>query len=218
MNPILPNPMTEAVLAAQATQSAMADHEPAVEIPPMTSDEIQQLRELLARSTENRTDEFRLPDKAPTDEDKTQYYECVLRRTPYSEVHTMMGGKLKVVFREKLKREQDILFNVIQDDFANRRIRSQHDFVTLMNNYNLVVQMVTFQDVQQLPVLPVAGMAVPEDFALKLRTVVENHFVSTVPEMTMMILVGALNQFSNRVRLMAQELLTENFPAPVGAS
>lgn len=191
---------------------------PVVEIPPITSDEIQKLRELLAKSTEDHNDSFRLPDKAPTDDDKTKYYDCVMQRVPYSELHTMMGGRLKVVFREKVKREQDILFNVIQDDFANRRIRSQHDFMALTNNYNLIIQMVTFQDVQQAQVLPGPGVKVPEDFSVTLRSIVENHFISTIPEMTMMILIGALNQFSNRVRLMAEELLTENFPAPVGAS
>lgn len=191
---------------------------PVTEEIPLTSDEIQSLREILTRSTEQKTDEFRLPDKPPTDEDKTKYYESVLARKTYAEVHTMMGGKLKVVFREKTKRECDILFDAIQSDFANRRIRSQHDFVTLMNNYNLVVQMSEFQGIKQPSPLPPPGAPMPPDFPENFRKIVDAHFVASLPEMTMMVLVGALNQFSNRVRLMAQELLKENFPTPVDAS
>lgn len=206
--------MAAAALAA-TTPPAL---EPPVEIPPLEADEIQKLREILARSTENGTAEFRLPDKPPTQEDRDRYYQSVLERKPYSETHVMMGGKLKVTFREKTKRECDLLFDAIQTDFADRRIRSQHDFVTLMNNYNLVVQMTNLQGVDQPPILPAPGVPLPPDFAASLRNTVDRHLVSTLPEMTMMILVGALNQFSNRVRLMAQELLRENFPSPVGAS
>lgn len=215
-----PNPAitsdTAERLAAAVNNNLGPQPEP--EIPPLGVEEIQQLREILSRSADDTAPKFRLEPKPITDTDKDAYWECVNKGIPYSEVHIMMNGKLKITFREKTKRECDIASGLLASDFENRRIRSNHDIVTQINNYNMVLQMVALNDVPQPSLLPPPGMPLPPDFDKTFRAQMERHLISSMPEMKMMILIAALESFQIRVRIMAQDIIKENFPTPVGVS
>lgn len=186
------------------------------QIPPLGPEEIQMLREVIFARMKQKKDEFVLPDLPITDDDKNRFADAVMQRKPFSEKFSMMGGKLTVTFRTKTKRENDMLFDQLDEDFKANRIRSESKYVTLLNNYNLMMQMTELQGAPCATVLPPPQQDVPPGWSL--YKVMRLHLIETLPEANMFLLIGALSQFDTKCRVLAREALKENFSTPVGVS
>jgi hypothetical protein len=227
--PVMPGPQTSVVApntgpgpGIRAVERVAESGEPAPveikltnEFTALTPDEVQVLKEMIFERHRRKRDVFILPDIPPSDADIAKFEECAVKRTPYVEVHSMMKGKFTVKFRTKTKRELDLMFEQLDQDFKDGIVRSEAKYVTLLNNYNLVLQMVEFQGVWQEPVVP-PGHELPKEWSL--RGAIQRHIINTLPEFDMFLLIGALSQFDQKVRFLSQEALKGNFTIPASES
>lgn len=184
-------------------------------VPPLSSEETQALREIIYARLKQKKEDFELPDLPITDEDRDRFGDCLARRRPFAEECSMMGGKLKATFRTKTKRENDVMFAQIDQDFKDGLVRSEAKYVTLLNNYNLVIQTMSFQGAPLMPAIP-PGIEGTKGWSL--ANVVKNHVIESVSEPLMFLLIGALSQFDQKVRILSREAMKANFSTPVDVS
>ena len=175
------------------------------------------LKELILGQQNARTERqtFAVPELPITDEDRERFQDALDKRRPFSETYPILDGKLSVTFRAKMKRETDILMDQIDQDFAAGHIRSQVNYNTLLNNYNLMLQMVDFRGVKVPSVVPPVR-PFPKDWSL--YGCIDTHLISTLDEDTVILLLAALQQFDSRSKRLRQEAVEKSFPQPAGVS
>lgn len=175
----------------------------------LTPDEIQSLKELVVIRSRQKATEYILPDKPVSEDDKTRFAESIFNRKAYSEKMIPIPGKLEVVFRCKTRREREFVDQQIEKDFADGIIKTERQYAVVLNNYNLMMQMVSQNGAS---VNPPASRIIAPGFSL--RAFIDQHIINTLPEPMMFILSGALAQFENRVAFMSREVLDKNFSQP----
>ena len=173
------------------------------------------IKESILGGKQKRESAFNVPEIPITNEDRERFEDCLDKRRPFSETYPMLNGKLSVTFRTKTKKETDLLFDQIDQDFASGRIKSEVKYSTLLNNYNLILQMVEFKGVKLIPVVPASGV-LPEGWSL--NGCLSSHVIDTLSEEAIVLLLSALSQFDSRVVRLRQEAVDKNFPQPAGVS
>jgi hypothetical protein len=177
----------------------------------LSPDELQTLREMIAREALHRKeDAYAIPKIEVTADDKQRFYDSVGERRPYHEVMKIIPGKLEVEFRCRTRKEVKMIENQLATDLAEGFIKSERSYATMKINYNLMIQIVKVNNVLQSN--PSSKAADPK---FSLRTAIDSHLINTLPEWTMFMLAGALTQFDLRCDQIAKECLDRNFPVPV---
>jgi hypothetical protein len=179
----------------------------------LTPGELVELRGLLYERAKNKRDEFKLPEVKITDDDRQRFATCVERRKPFSERITLGKAKLQLTFREKLKSENDAIYHQISLDFAAGELKSEGDFTTRLNNYNLMIQLVRFND--ELMPAPIPETK-PEGWTL--RNALANHPVEKFTNSNMWLALAALSQFDLKILKLEREIISENFFEPAELS
>lgn len=182
----------------------------------LTEEELQSIREIISANARKKKDEFILPDLPVTDEERDRFGDCMANAKVFRDECSMLKGKLKAVFRTKTKRENDILFQQLEADFKEGRIVNEPMYVTLLNNYNLLIQMESLQGVACPQVIPKNGVPLPPSWSL--HNIMKQSSLENMPEPYIFMLLGALTQFDRRVKVLSQEAMTENFTNPAGVS
>jgi len=185
-------------------------------VPALTAEEINALRDLVFSRARKRKEEFELPIIDVTEDDRERFAECLSRKIPFSEKFSMMKGKLAATFRTKTKRETDLLHRQIDKDFADGLILSEGKYVSLLNNYNLMFQMVNMQGTPMPLLTPPPGVPVDKDWSL--QKFLPAHPIEGLPDILMYLLIGALTQFDQKVKTLSNEALSGNFFEPASAS
>ena len=179
----------------------------------LTPEELMELRGLLYERAQNRREEFKLPEIVLTDDDRVRFADCLERRRPFSERVTLGKTKIQLTFREKIKHENDEIYRQISRDFADQQIKSEGDFATRLNNYNLIVQMVRFNDEAMPTVIPDVK---PEGWSL--REALIKHPIEKFTNSTMWLALAALSQFDLKILKLEREVVLENFSEPAELS
>lgn len=183
-------------------------------IPALNPEEVQAVREMVYETLKRKKSQFNLPVLPITDADRDRFAESIARRIPYTEAHSMMKGKLTVTFRTKTKHENDILFDQLDEDFKANLMRSEAAYITRLNNYNLMIQMVSMQGAPVTTIIPPQGAPIPKGWSL--ANVLKSHIVDTLPETNIFLLIAALSQFDTKVRTLSNEAIEGNFSTPAG--
>ena len=175
----------------------------------LTPEELQALREMLARNSIRGRDYYELPDKPVTPEDRQRFYDSVGDRKTYSETMVIIPNKLEVTFRCKTRREVEAIESQIQLDLEDSLIKNERHHATARTNYNLMFQMAKINgaDCNNAAV----GVSNPK---FSLRGHINNHIIATLPQPMMFLLCGALSQFERRIDVISKECLESNFPKP----
>jgi hypothetical protein len=216
----VPAANTEALAAMASLMNEMSPTTPSDVMPKpaplevaLTPDEIQILKEMVVVRSRQKTMEYVLPDKPVNKDDEDRFAESVLNRKTYSEKMILIPGKMEVVFRSKTRREQEAIEKQLDEDYANGAIKTERANAFALNNYNLMIQMVSQNGAAVQS--PVSRLIDP---TFSLRGFIESHIIGSMPEPIMFILSGALAQFENRVAFMSRKILEGNFSQPADAS
>lgn len=178
----------------------------------ITPEELQSLREMIAKeAARKKAENYELPKIEVTDDDRQRFYDSVAERKPFSEKMIIIEGKLEVQFRCKTRKEVDQVERQLLADLNDSHVRSERAYATAKINYSLMMQIVAINGIAASH--PSAYAADPQ---FSLRTFLDSHIISTLPEWTMFMLSGALTQFDLRCELISKECLSRNFPQPVG--
>lgn len=180
---------------------------------PLSTEEVQQLRELIYQAHQINKGRFNLPELPIADKDRDFFADCVLERRPYKETFSLMKGKLKVTIREKFKNETDEIHRQLDQHFAEGHIRNEAGFSTFIQNYSLLFQLV---EINATPVPPVIPTPRPADW--NLADAAKRSFLEKCSDHTMFMLISLMQQFEQKVRRLAQEVLKENFSLPAAGS
>ena len=177
----------------------------------ISAEELQALREMIIKeAARKKVENYELPKIEVTDDDRQRFYDSIAERKPFSEKMVIIEGKLEVQFRCKTRREVDQVERQLLADLSDGHIRSERAYATAKINYNLMMQIVAINGV--VATHPSAYAADPK---FSLRTFLDNHIISTLPEWMMFMLSGACTQFDLRCELISKECLARNFPQPV---
>lgn len=177
----------------------------------LSVDELQTLREMIARESNRPPEKYRVPEKEVTEEDRQRFYDSVGERRPFSEEAVIIEGKLEVVFRCKTRREREIIERQLTNDLSKGLIKNDIHYSAAATNYNLMMQMVSLNGVT---CAHPSTVAMDDNFDL--RRHILSHVINTMPEPMIFMLSGALTQFEMRVDKIEKECLERSFMRPAG--
>jgi hypothetical protein len=198
MNPTT-NPIMEASEAASKLSTISPDPDAPLPFEQLTADEIQEIRRTMEQNRLERARTFTVPELPISEPDKDRFADCLLSGQPYTESFERFKGKLKVVLRSRFKWEEDAIIDQVFQDFAEKQIKSDGQYVNRLNVYNLSFQVSSLDGVVQIT----------SKKSENLREHVQKGIFEDMPEPKLYILVSLLHQFDTKVTALCRMALPD---------
>lgn len=154
-------------------------------------------------------------DIEPTHLDKMAYMKAMLHDTELKLNINLPAVKLKIVMRSLNNFEQDVVFKALEADQQDKEIAGPAAYVTRMQYYAAIMQIVSFNKKRQDYVSFPSDKEFPstEDAAKELRTKTKKY-ISANNWATWQTKLTALRIFEEKMTLCNRSVLDENFWMP----
>ena len=177
------------------------------------SEEIQKIKEeaneIKAKETE--VANYELPKLEITDEDKTKFAECLATGKTFSSRITNPNQNIDVTFRDKTKREGDIVTKQIDALLKTGKISNAFECSTLYNLGCLYYQLEEINGVRQERVYPKSAWSLG-DFDLFAE--VDASPIGAGSSTYTYILSGLLSQFNTKLLDLSSRVFDPDFSDP----
>lgn len=171
-------------------------------------DEAQKNKEEFEKGKEESMKQYNLPSLKITEEDKDLYAKCLVSGTPYFERFAKEKFGINIVFRDKTKKEGDIISRQL-DSAANKGIiLSQAEYTNSYNLGCLYYQMEELNGVVQVREYP-KSLYDQSDFNLLQK--IDESYLGSVTSAMVYLLMGMMTQFNEKILSLSREVLDPNF-------
>lgn len=159
--------------------------------------------------------ELKLPPLKITDADKETYLKCVVNGQPFS--HTFDNEKLglKIVIRDKTKKETDIISRQIDKSYSDGNIYSLVEYTNLFNMGCLYYQLEEVNGVTQNREYPESAWNM-KDF--NLMEAIDKSPIGSMSSSVLFMLMALMSQFNQKLYGLAMEAVDPNFTVPAKGS
>ena len=155
--------------------------------------------------------ELRLPKLEITDDDKERYLQCVVNGTPFMQEFEDQKLKLKVVLRDKTKKETDIISRQLDKTYNEGNIYSAVEYTNLFNVACLYYQLEEFNGVKQNRDYPVSVWDMKK---FNLMESIDKGPLGSISSSALFVLMAMMSQFNHKLYALAMEVIDPNFTAP----
>jgi hypothetical protein len=152
---------------------------------------------------------YQLPKLFVTEEDRNLYAESLATGTPFS--HSFENGPLRVRFRDRTKRETDIIGRQTDKAYNDGKILSPAEYSNQFNLGCLYYQLEDVNGIAQIRNYP-ASVWDMKDFDL--FSEIDKSYIGTLTSSVLFTLMGMMTQFNQKLFDLSKEVLSGNFSIP----
>ena len=177
------------------------------------SEELQHIKEqakqLQVEATEAQN--YTLPRLLISEEDKDLYIQCLATGKPFYQEMKNEEYKLDLIFRDKTKKEGDIVSRQIDMLMQSGQILSAAEANSLFNLGCLYYQLQSINGVPQIREYPESVWNM-KDFSLP--AVIEKSFLGQASSTYIFVVVCMMSQFNNKLLDLSRRVLDPSFSYP----
>jgi hypothetical protein len=175
---------------------------------------LQQIKESAMPTIENDENvksSLKLPKLEISNDDRDLYAECIATGKVFSQKFENEKLKIKVEFKDKTKKETDIISRQVDKIYNDGLLYSVQEYINLFNLGCLYYQLSHINGVKQNHEYP-ANVWDMKDF--NLTSVIDASPIGSLPSSTLYILMGMMTQFNQKLYDLAKEAFNPNFLNP----
>jgi hypothetical protein len=152
---------------------------------------------------------YQLPRLELTEEDRNLYTESLASGNPFS--HVFENGPLRVKFRDRTKRETDIIGRQTDKAYNDGKIFSPAEYANQFNLGCLYYQLEEVNGILQNKNYP-ASVWDMKDFDL--FSEIDKSYVGSLTSSVLFTLMAMMTQFNQKLFDLSKEVLSGNFSTP----
>lgn len=159
--------------------------------------------------------ELKLPPLTITDEDKDAYLKCIVNGVPFQRKFESDTLGMTVVFRDKTKKETDIISRQIDKSYNDGNIYSLVEYTNLFNMGCLYYQLEEINGVKQNREYPESAWNM-KDF--NLMSSIDRSPIGSMSSSVLFMLMAMMSQFNQQLYNLAMMAIDPNFTNPAKGS
>jgi hypothetical protein len=159
--------------------------------------------------------DFKLPRLEITEKDRDQYLECTASGATFSQRFLKEELGIDVVFRDKTKKESDIISRQVDKAYNDGKMMSVQEYTNIFNYACLYYQLEAINGVTQNRSYPIDVWDM-KDF--NLLSEIDKSAIGQFSSSKIYILMGLMTQFNQKLFDLSREILSANFSTPVKGS
>jgi hypothetical protein len=173
--------------------------------------------EVTKKNAENIPDsnEFKLQKLEITEKDRDQYLQCTASGDTFKQRFLKQEFGLDVVFRDKTKKESDIISRQVDKAYNDGKMMSVQEYTNIFNYGCLYYQLESINDVTQNREYP-NNVWDMKDFNLLEQ--IDKSAIGQFSSSKIYVLMGLMTQFNQKLFDLSREILSANFSTPVKGS
>ena len=159
--------------------------------------------------------DFKLPRLEVTEKDRDEYLRCTASGDTFSQRFLKEELGVDVVFRDKTKKESDIISRQVDKAYNDGKMMSIQEYTNIFNYGCLYYQLESINGVPQNRSYPVDVWDM-KDF--NLLSEIDKSAIGQFSSSKIYVLMGLMTQFNQKLFDLSREILYANFSTPVKGS